>query len=648
MANVDGHGATMWSVARAAEALGFHTRGLELGFDALRHLHLPALVHWEGNHYIVLFEVGARHVVVCDPRLGRKRMSRENFLDGWTRKALELVPSNKLTRIEARANGWRRFAPVLAECRVLLLEVLGASLFLSLLGLGIPIFTQVVVDRVLVDHSVGLLNVLLLGMLVVSLFQAAVRTVRQLILVHVSTRFDARLIADFLRHVFRLPLRFFEIRRVGDIVSRVRENEEIRHAMIRTLPAVLLDTALTAAYFALLAWYSVELTLVVLAALPFFALIAWSFTPAIRRNEKEFFLKQAEASAYLIETMNGIGTVKSMAVETPVRWKLESLYIDSLRTARKAANTSTAYSGLATLVQTSSAVLFLWFGAHQVVDGVLSAGQLLAFVAIASNVITPILGLVGAWDELQTARNAVERLGDVFESDPEQRADEVLLAPERIEGRIRFEDVSFSYTRDDDDPTLSHVDLEIQPGETVAIVGRSGSGKSTLLKLILGTYPLTHGRLTIDGADIRTLSLPALRHRAGVVPQEVFLFSGTVHENIALGCEGASPRSVVEAAKRAGAHDFIMRLSAGYHTLIGERGLSLSGGQRQSLALARALVGDPDLFLLDEATSALDAASERAIRTSLERACSGRTTVVVAHRLSTIQNADRIVVMDRG
>jgi ATP-binding cassette subfamily B protein len=263
-------------------------------------------------------------------------------------------------------------------------------------------------------------------------------------------------------------------------------------------------------------------------------------------------------------------------------------------------------------------------------------------------VITPILGLVGAWDELQTARNAVERLGDVFESDPEQRADEVLLAPERIEGRIRFEDVSFSYTRDDDDPTLSHVDLEIQPGETVAIVGRSGSGKSTLLKLILGTYPLTHGRLTIDGADIRTLSLPALRHRAGVVPQEVFLFSGTVHENIALGCEGASPRSVVEAAKRAGAHDFIMRLSAGYHTLIGERGLSLSGGQRQSLALARALVGDPDLFLLDEATSALDAASERAIRTSLERACSGRTTVVVAHRLSTIQNADRIVVMDRG
>jgi ATP-binding cassette subfamily B protein len=648
LASVDSRGATMWSVAHAAETLGFHARGLELGFDALSQIQLPAVVHWEDSHYVVLYEVARDHVVVCDPRFGRKRMSTGEFLAGWTRKVLELIPSTELTRIVDCTGTWRRFAPVLTKSRTALLEVLGASLVLSVLGLGIPIFTQVVIDRVLVNHSVDLLNMLLFGMLVVAVFQAAIRAVRQLILVHLSTRFDARLIGDFIRHVFRLPLRFFELRRVGDVVSRLRENEEIRHALTSTLPSVLLDSVLAVGYFALLVWYNVELTLVVAAALPFFVAIVWAFTPAIRRNQKEFFLKQSEAAAYLIEAVNGIATVKSMAVEKPVRWKLESLYVDSLVTARRAANISTAYSGLATLVQTTSAVVFLWFGAHQVVAGSMSAGQLLAFVAIAANVVTPILGLVGAWDELQTARNAVERLGDVFDAEVEQPTDETLLSPERIEGRIRFEDVSFSYREEDADPTLSGIDLEIRPGETVAIVGRSGSGKSTLLKLMLGLRRPTTGRISIDGIDLRGVSLSALRRRIGIVQQDVFLFSGTIRDNIALGCEDASLHRVVEAAKRAGAHDFIMRLASGYSTVVGERGTSLSGGQRQRLALARAMLGDPDLFLFDEATSALDTESERGIRSRMESACRDRTTVIVAHRLSTVRNADRIVVMDDG
>jgi len=648
LANVDADGCSMWSLARAAETLGFHARGLQLDFEALSGIQVPAIVHWEGFHYIVLYKVARGHVVVSDPAMGRRRISKAEFLAGWTGKALELVPTRNLTLLEARTCSWRRFLPIMRPYRAMVGEVFAASLLLSILGLGIPMFTQMVIDRVLVNRSVDLLNMLLGGMLLVAVFQAMIKSVRQLLLVHVSIRADARLIGDFFRQVFRLPMRFFDLRRVGDVVSRVSENRKIRAAMAGTIPGVALDATLAIGYFAVLAWYSPSLTLVVLAVLPVFAGLTFAFTPALRRNEKEQFARRTDATTYLIESVTGMSTVKAMAIEPQVRWRLESLYIDSLLAARRGAHLTTGYSGLATLVQTTAAVIFLWYGAHQVMNHAMTAGQLLAFVAIAGNVVTPIVNLIVAWDELQEVRNAVDRLNDVFESAPEEDNGRTLLTPSRLQGRICLENVTFSYKGDEDELALTEVNLDIAAGETVALVGRSGSGKSTLARLILGLYEPTRGRITLDGNDLRTISRAALRRRMGVVPQEIFLFSGTIRENIAVGEPEVSFEEVVEAARRAGAHEFISEMGMGYDTKVGERGMSLSGGQRQRIALARALLRNPDLLILDEATSSLDNISDRAIQRNLEQAAAGRTTLVIAHRLSTVRYADRIVVMDAG
>ena len=530
----------------------------------------------------------------------------------------------------------------------MLIEVLIASLILSVLGLGVPLFTQMIVDRVLVHRSLGLLNMLLIGMLILSLFQALMQTVRQGLLVHLSTRCDARLMSDFFRHVFQLPQRFFDLRRVGDITSRVAENAKIRVAMAGTIPGIILDSVLATAYLALLAYYNIPLTLAVLAVLPAFIVMMLVFSPIYRRNQKEHFQKQCEASTFVIESITGMSTVKSLAAETQVRWKLESLFVDTMLVGRRGAHLAMIHSGLATVLHTGSTVFLLWFGSQQVLANAMTTGQLLGFFTIAGNVIGPILGLVGAWQSLQEVRNAIDRLNDVFEAESEQPADHQLLSLRQLSGQICLDDVSYSYLADDDQLALENVSLEIQPGETVAVVGPSGSGKSTLMKLIQGLYLPDRGRITVDGHDLRTIQHASLRRRMGALPQDVFLFSGTIRDNIAMSDPDFPMSRVIEVAKLAGAHDFICETGLGYETKVGERGQSLSGGQRQRIALARALLHDPDVLLLDEPTSALDGAAERTIQRNLSRFCRSKTVVIIAHRLSTVRDADRIIVMDQG
>ena len=648
LSNVDADGATMWSVAQAAETLGFHARGLHLSFDALKSVTLPAIAHWEGYHYIVLYEVNEKHVVAGDPGIELRRLSAEDFKKGWTGRILELIPTAKLGKTERIRTPYKRFWPIIRPHLKLIREILAASLILSLFGLAIPFCTQMIIDRVLVSKSVGLLNMLLVGMLLVACFSSLMTVVRRLLLVHVSTRIDARLVSDFMRHVFSLPMRFFDLRRVGDIVSRVSENEKIRAAMVGTIPGVVLDVVLAGVYITIMAFYSLKMTLIVLAGMPLFVLLILLFTPMIRRNRKEHFSKHAAAWSYLIESITGLGTVKAVSAEHNVRWQMETLFLDSLLVGRKGAHIETVYSAVAGFLQAVSAALFLWYGAHQVMANAMSVGQMLAFIVLAGNVMGPILRLVDAWDDLQDVRNAVERLNDVFDARPEEHDGRVLLSLKKLEGRITFEDVSFKYSRSQDKPTLAGISLDILPGQTIALVGRSGSGKSTLGKLVLGMYlPLT-GRLLIDGHDIRTIAPRSLRRRIGVVPQDVFLFSGTIRDNIALGDPDASFERIVRAAKLAGAHEFISGMGMGYDAKVGERGMSVSGGQRQRIALARALLNDPDILLLDEATSALDNESERLIQSNLAQASKERTSIVIAHRLSTVRDADRIIVLDES
>ena len=648
LANTDQDGASMWSLAQAAETMGFHARGLQLSYEALTALLTPAIVLWEGFHYIVLYEAGDKFVTVGDPGIGIRKLPLDEFRRKWSGRALELTPTDKLKRTQPVRHSYRRFTAVLRPYRTLMAEVFAASLLLNLFGLAVPLFTQVIIDRVVGLHAADLLDLLLIGMLLVAVFQAATNGIRRQLLIHIATHADVRLLSDFLRHVMSLPMRFFDMRRVGDIISRIDENEKIRTAMVGTIPGLILDVSLAFGYLGFLAYYNLKLTVFVAAIIPIFAALTISFTPALRRNRKEWFAKHAEQWSFLIESITGIATVKTMAVEAPVRWRWENLFVDSVIFGRREAHLENAYSTIANLLSTIAAVLMLWYGARQVLADQMSIGQLIAFTALAANLIQPILRLSDSWSELQDVRNAVQRLNDIFDAAPEDNDSRTMLTLPRLEGAIRFENVTFRYTLGQDRPTLANLSFEIRPGEKSRIVGRSGSGKTTLAKLILGLYFPSEGRVFIDGHDLKALSRRNLRRRIGVVPQEVFLFSGTVRENIALGDPDTPFERVVTAARMAGAHDFISEMALGYDTKVGERGMSVSGGQRQRIALARALLRDPDILVLDEATSALDVESERAIQANLDGASRGRTTIVIAHRLSTVRNADRIIVIDRG
>ena len=648
LANTDQDGASMWSLSQAAEALGFNARGLQLSLEALADILKPAIILWEGFHYVVLYEIRRDYVVIADPAVGIRKLPIEELRHKWSGRALELTPTGRLKGTPRIRTSYGRFTEVLRPYRTLIAEVLAASLMLNVFGLAVPLFTQVIIDRVVGMHAADLLNLLLVGMVFVAVFQAATAGLRRQLLIHIATHADVRLLADFLRHVMSLPMRFFDLRRVGDVISRVDENEKIRTAMIGTIPGLILDVSLAMGYLAFLGYYNFRLTLVVISVLPVFALMTILFTPGIRRNRKEWFVKHSEQWSYLIESITGIATVKTMAVEAPVRWKWESLFVDSVIFGRREAHLENAYSTGANLLSTLATILMLWYGAREVLADQMTIGELVAFTALAANLIQPVIRLSDSWADLQDVRNSVQRLNDIFDAAPEERDTRTLLSLARIEGDIRFEGVSFRYVAGQDRPTLINLNFEIRAGESLAVVGRSGSGKSTLAKLILGLYPPTEGRVFIDGHDLRNLSRRNLRRRIGVVPQDVFLFSGTIRENIALGDPDTPFERVVAAARLAGAHDFITEMALGYDTKVGERGMSVSGGQRQRIALARALLRDPDILILDEATSALDVESERAIQANLEGACRGRTTIIIAHRLSTVRNADRIMVLDRG
>lgn len=661
--NVDRDGASLWSLAQGASAMGFEVRGLQINKDAVTAVATPAIVHWEGVQYLVLYEATDEQVVVGDPGVGIRKIPTEEFKRGFTGRVLELSPSASFVKAGSAPSPYMRLQAVLGKRKAAIGWVVLFSILINVCALAFPLFTGVILDKVLRSEGlvnfaalsnpmdkVRFLNLCFLAMLFITVVQGATTALRQFFVIQLSNKTDHDLLDDFLRHIMRLPLRFFDLRRVGDVTTRLSENDNIRQAMVGTIPGIFLDTIMavgSTAYLISLDW---KLTLVVLATIPVFLALMLGFAPVIRRNRRKYFAKKTDQSAYLIESMSGISTVKMMGIESLVSRRWKGLYLEALELGSKGARIGAIHSALATFLMMVSAPLFLWVGVLQTLKGVLTLGQLMTFLGITGNIINPILRLVVSWQTFQEVRNSAERLNDIFDAEPEQSlaGGKPLLEPSRLRGHIKFENLTFKYTAGQDIPTLSNLSFEIKAGQTVAVVGRSGSGKSTLAKLILGLYLPTEGRVLVDGNDTQGISGHSLRSRVGVVPQEVFLFSGTVRENVALGIENPPFDKIVAACRLANAHDFICNLCLGYETKVGERGVGLSGGQRQRVALARALYREPDILLLDEATSALDAESERAVQHSLDTAMKDKTRIVIAHRLSTVQNADWTLVLDKG
>ena len=638
------------TILRAARQLGLKARAAAVQPSRLDRAPLPAIATGrDGTHFVIAkldkdSSGRTARVLIQEPGSPPQVLGWSDFLSRWSGELLLFVSRATYAEEMSRFDfSW--FLPSVIKYRRLFAEVLIVSLALQIIALATPIFFQVVMDKVLVNHAVTTLDVIALGLMIVILFEAALSGIRSYVFSHTSSKLDVELGARLFRHLLHLPIAYFEARRVGDSIARVRELENIRSFLTGNALTVVMDLLFSFIFIGVMFWYSPKLTVVVLLSIPVYVALSLIFTPILRSRLNEKFSRGAENQSFLVESVSGIDTVKAMAIEPRWNAQWEKHLAAYVRSSLSATNVGLVAGGAVRLVGKLVTLALMWMGAWQVMEGRLTVGELVAFNMLATQVSDPILRLAQLWNDFQQVGISMQRLGDILDSRTELVGRRTPLP--RLRGHIEFEDVSFRY-RPDAAPALRQVSFEIAQGEVIGIVGRSGSGKSTATKLIQRLYVPESGRILIDRHDLATADSTSLRHQIGVVPQDGTLFNRSIRENIALTNPGAPLEAVIEAACLAGAHEFICDLPEGYDTLVGEHGTGLSGGQRQRVAIARALMHDPRILIFDEATSALDYEAERAIQASMTRICRGRTVLIVAHRLSAVRNADRIIVLERG
>ena len=635
------------TIILAGKELGLKIRALNSHWKRLHKTPLPAIAQHRDGRWFIIAGFKDDRVLIQDP-LESKPLALPGEILGksWEGRLILATRRARVDDPDGRFDfGW--FIPAILKYRRLLGEVLLASLFVQLFALVTPLFFQVVVDKVLVHKGLTTLHVLAIGLLGISLFEVVLGGLRSYLFSHTTNRVDVALGAKLFRHLLALPIVYFEARRVGDSVARVRELENIRNFLTGSALTLVVDLVFTFVFFAVMYYYSPRLTLVVLGAIPFYLLLSVWITPIMRKRLNEKFNRGAENQAFLVESITGVETLKSMAVEPQMQRRWEEQLAGYVGASFRSANLGNIAGQTAGFINKVSVVLILWIGATLVMQGQLSVGQLIAFNMLAARISGPILRLVQLWQEFQQAGISVRRLGDILNTPTEPGYNPGRAALPALRGEVCFNGVSFRY-RPDRAEVLRNIDLKIEVGEVIGIVGRSGSGKSTLTKLTQRLHVPGSGRVLIDGIDLALVEPAWLRRQVGVVLQENFLFNRTIRDNIALANPGSAMEQIVRACKLAGAHEFILELAEGYDTLVGERGATLSGGQRQRIALARALLTNPRILILDEATSALDYESERIIQHNMRSICRERTVFIIAHRLSAVREADRIVVLDRG
>ncbi|WP_254567354.1 ABC transporter transmembrane domain-containing protein [Oscillatoria sp. HE19RPO] len=648
LAGVGRSGASLKGLAKAAEKQGFHALPVRGSLDRLGERKNPWIAHWQGIHYVVVYKVTPHRILVADPAESKKWVKRQEFLSHWTGYALVLDPTERLKEAKTEKRSLGRFISALVPYRNLALQIIAFSILIQIFGLIQPLFTQIILDQVVTQQSLSALNLFCLGALIFGLWSKGLSAVRKYLLSYFSNRLDLTLIGGFIRHAMMLPLKFFESRRVGDIITRVQENRKIQQFLIGQVVLAWLNFITGFVYLGLMLYYNARLTLLVLAMIPFIILLTLLATPLLRKVSREVFNASADQNSSLVEMFTGVTTLKSTATEYQMRWRWEDYFTEALNVRFKGQKLGIGLEVINSTISIVGSIALLWYGGRLIIQGDLTIGQFVAFNMMKGRIITPVLALANLWDQLQEVLISVERLNDVFETEPEESPGSAMMVLPPLRGDVRLENVTFRYSEDDERNTLENISFEVKAGQTTAIVGRSGSGKSTLVSLLQRLYSPNSGRIFIDGHDICHVSPSSLRSQIGVVPQDCFLFSGTISENITLYSDEFALDDVIEVAKMAEAHPFIQEMPLGYNTKVGERGSSLSGGQRQRIAIARALLGNPRILLLDEATSSLDTESERRFQQNLARFSRDRTTFIIAHRLSTVRNADCILVLDRG
>jgi ATP-binding cassette, subfamily B, bacterial HlyB/CyaB len=629
-----------------AEMIGLRAQVVTISVKAIPRLKLPALIQWQDS-WAVLYRATEQEFLIADPERGMRRYRPQEFAALWGEAGPLLQVEAPLgERSEKFSLRW--FLPSIRKYRRVLTEVLFASFFIQLFGLANPLITQVIIDKVLVQHSLDTLDVLGVFLLGVAVFEALLTSLRTYLFTDTTNRIDLSLGSEVMAHLLRLPLSFFDRRRIGELAGRFNELENIRQFLTGTALTVVMDAVFSVIYIAVMLFYSWQLSLVTLATVPLFGLLTLCVSPIVRQQLQTKAERYADAQAYLVEVLSGMQTVKAQNIELKSRWQWQERYAHYIRAGFQSVLTFGNASSVSGFLNKLSGLLLLWVGAHLVLANQLTLGQLIAFRIIASYVTSPLLRLIQLWQNFQETALSIERLGDILDTPQEvDENDRNNIALPEIQGAVNYTGVSFGFNPKGN-LQLLNINLNFPAGTFVGIVGQSGSGKSTLTKLLPRLYEPTAGQIQIDGYDICKVELNSLRRQMGVVLQDTLLFNGTIQENIALTRPEASSDEVIAAAKMADAHDFIMSLANGYNTMVGERGSTLSGGQRQRIAIARAVLQNPRLLILDEATSALDYDTEQHVCQNLAAVFRGRTLFFITHRLNTIKNADVILVMDKG
>lgn len=643
-------GATLGGLQRAAETLGYETVAMTATFAHVSANLLPAIAGLTHRRWVVVDDVGAAVVRIADPASGgRRTLSRADFLAAWTGETLFLRPAEAFAGVDNDRPTLARFWPYLRPLRPFIAELLLASLLIQVLSLALPSFARFVIDDMIARRDERWLVPSLEAIAAVLGVYLAVSFGRRRLLQFISRQLDARIVNDFHEHLLRLPVRFFESRAVGDVVNRFEETGKITQFLTGTGVGFFLDIATAVLYVALMAHYNLRLTALALLFVTLELLQLSYVTPKLGRGFRERFQEGLDSDGLLVESLSGLRTIKLLAIEHYTRWDLEGRLVRQLNTSFRTLAYSTVASVASQLLGSLSAIAVLFYGAILVLRRELTVGQLVAFGMLTRGLTMPFATLASVWDRLQDVLNSVDQLNDIIETPPEaaEAPSDDSVELHRLQGHVRFDAVSFRYEEDGAE-ILQRVTFECYPGQRVAIVGRSGSGKSTLVKLLLGFHRATGGRVSVDGFNVDEVWLPSLRRQIGVVLQESYLFRGAIRANITLGAPSVPLGDVVAATRLVNAHGFISRLPGGYETVLEDNGANLSGGQRQQVAIARALVQRRPMLVLDEATSNLDNESERYLYRNLDAQFKDSTIITITQRLQAVRHADLIVVMDRG
>lgn len=654
IAGTDKMGTNAYGMVQAAEKLGFTAKAVKGTPKALyTNFPLPAIAHVVIDqsllHYAVIHRINKKKkkITIADPAKGIEVLTEEAFKKIWTGILIILVPTESFEKGDKNQGVLRRFFKLLKPQKGLLLNVFLASIIYTILGIVTSFYFKFLMDEILPNNLRGTLHAISIGFLLLYIFHTILNAFRSHLLLYLSQRLDIPLILGYYKHVLQLPMNFFGTRKVGEIISRFMDASKIRNAISGATLTIMIDTGMVFAGGMILFLQNRLLFGITLFIALLYGIIAWSFNKPYKRNQEEIMEENSQVTSYLVESLQGIETIKSFNVEEKSDFETEKRFVKLLKRIFKGGVLQNAQNSLKSIIQSIGGLVILWVGALQVMDGKMTIGQLLTFYALLSYFLTPIKNLIDLQLSMQTAIVSAERLVEIMDLELERDETEYKkISPEKLSGRVKFNHIGFRYgTRQ---LVLKNINIQINPGERIALVGESGSGKTTLAKLLLNFYQPEKGEILLDDYNIKDINREILRKRIGYVPQNIFLFSGTIEENLRLGNESATLEEIMEVCKVTTVHDFVNNMPLRYNTHLDENGANLSGGQRQRLALARALIKKPDILILDEATSNLDSTTEKSIETLIKENFQDMTIIIIAHRLSTIRSCDRIYVLNEG